>query len=156
MNLVNYVPINVDTDLTQDSADTKFVEGKAGDYYTETTITSDSEKEVQIQSIEEGNKMVDSDDELDLWELEQMPHTLIELAVGQLLEEFMLEEEIKFQGIDKCKIIELLEKQDRETVGFPEIPVRIACEQEECIEEEICDRSLLKCIEQKKVYIKME
>ena len=31
---------------------------------------------------------------------------------------------------------------DRETVGSPEIPVRIDYEQEECIEEEICDKSL--------------
>ena len=62
----------------------------------------------------------------------------------------MLEEEIEFQGIDKCKIVELPDKQeierctDRETVGLPGMPVRIAYEQEECIEEEICDRSLPK------------
>ena len=53
MNPVNYAPINVDTDLTQDLIDTEFVEGKADDYYTETTITCDSEEEVQIQNIEE-------------------------------------------------------------------------------------------------------
>ena len=62
----------------------------------------------------------------------------------------MLEEEIEFQGLVKCKIGELPDKQeierciDRETVGSPEMPVRIACEQEECIEEEICDRSFTK------------
>ena len=61
----------------------------------------------------------------------------------------MLEEEIEFQGIDKCKIVELPDKQemerciDRETVGLPEMPVRIAYEQEEYIEE-IWDRSLPK------------
>ena len=94
--------------------------------------------------------MVDSHDALDLWEPEQIPHALIRLAEGQILEEFMLEEEIKFQGIDKCKIVELPDKQeierciDRETVGLPEMPVRIAYEQEEHIEEEICDRSLPK------------
>ena len=67
--------MNVDTDLTQDSVDTAFVEGKVDNYYTETTITCDSEEEIQIQNIEEGNIMVYSHDELDLWEPEQIPHT---------------------------------------------------------------------------------
>ena len=142
VNPVNYAPINVDTGLTQDSVDTVFVEGKVDNYYTETTITCDSEEEAQIQNIEKGNITVDSHDELDLWEPEQIPHALIRLTEGQILEEFMLEEEIEFQGIDKCKIVELPDKQeierciDRETVGLPEMPVRIAYEQEECIEEE--------------------
>ena len=62
----------------------------------------------------------------------------------------MFEEEIEFQGIDKCKIVELPDKQEierciyRETVGLSEMPVRIAYEPEKCIEEEICDRSLPK------------
>ena len=99
MNPVNYVPINVDTDLKQDSIDNESVEGKADDYYTKTTITCDSEEEVQIQNIEEGNITVDSHDELDLWEPEQIPHTFIRLAEGQILEEFMLEEEIEFHGV---------------------------------------------------------
>ena len=126
------------------------VEGKVDNYCTETTVTCDSEEEVQFQNIEEGNIMVDSQDELDLWEPEQIPHALIRLTKGQVLEEFMLEEEIKFQGIDKCKIVELPDKQeierciDRETTGLPEMPVGIAYGQEECIEEEICDTSLLK------------
>ena len=46
--------------------------------------------------------MVDSHDELDLWEPEQIPHALIRLMEGQILEEFMLEE-IEFQGLDKCR-----------------------------------------------------
>ena len=108
---VNYAPINVDTGLTQDSVDTVFVEGKVDNYYTETTITCDSEEEVQIQNIEEGNIMVDSHDELHLWEPKQIPHALIRLAEGQILEEFMLKEETEFQGIDKCKIVELPDKQ---------------------------------------------
>ena len=118
VNPVNYAPLNVDTNLTQDSVDTVFVEGKVDNYYTDTTITCDSEEEVQIQNVEEGNIMVDSHDELDLWEPEQIPHALIRLAEGQILEEFMLEEEIEFQGIDKCKIVELPDKQEieRETV----------------------------------------
>ena len=45
--------------------------------------------------------------------------------------------------MDKC-IVELPDKQeiDREIVVLPEIPVRTDCEQGECIEEEIFDRSL--------------
>ena len=45
--------------------------------------------------------------------------------------------------MDKC-IVELPDKQeiDREMVVLPKMPVRIACEQEECIEEEIFIRSL--------------
>ena len=56
--------------------------------------------------------MVDSHDELDLWESEQIPHALIRLAEGQILEEFMLEEEIEFLGVGKCKIVELPDKQE--------------------------------------------
>ena len=106
--------------------------------------------------------MVDSHDELDLWEPEHIPHAFIRLAEGQILEEFMLQEEIKFQGIDKCKIVELPDKQeierciDRETVGSPEMPVRIACEQEECMEKKFVIGLYQKCIKQKRVYIKMK
>ena len=48
-------PINVDTGLTQDSLDTVFVEGKVDNYYTEMTITCDSEEEVKIQYRREYN-----------------------------------------------------------------------------------------------------
>ena len=106
VNPVNYAPINVDTGLTQDSVDTVFIEGKVDNYYTETTITCNSEEEVQIQNIEEEeNIMVDLHDKLDLWEPGHIPHAVIRLTEGQILEEFMLEEEIEFQGIDKCKIV---------------------------------------------------
>ena len=114
MNPVNYAPINVDTDLTQDPLDTEFVEGKVDNYYTETTITCDSEEDVHIQNIEERNIMVDSHVELDLWELEQIPHAFIRFAEGQILGEFMSEEEVEFQGIDKCKIVKLPDKQETE------------------------------------------
>ena len=43
-------------------------------------------------------------DEIDLWELTQIPHTGMKLTEGQILEEFMLEEEIAIQDKDKCKI----------------------------------------------------
>ena len=51
-------------------------------------------------------------DELELWALIEIPGTPIRLTEGQILEEFMLEEEIEFQGIDKCKIIELPDEQE--------------------------------------------
>ena len=65
VNPVHYAGINLDTGLTQDSVDTVFVEGKVDNYCTENTITCDSEEEVQIQNIEEGNITVDSHDKLD-------------------------------------------------------------------------------------------
>ena len=94
---------------------------------------------MQIQNVEEGNIMVDAHDELNLWESEHIAPTVIRFAEGQILEEFMLEEEIEFQSIDKCKIVELPDQQEieRETLRLPEMPVRIAYEQEKCIEEEI-------------------
>ena len=66
MNPVTFAPINVDTDLTQDPIDTEFAEGKVDNYYTESTITCDSEEEVQIQNIE-GDVTVDSHDKRDSW-----------------------------------------------------------------------------------------
>ena len=78
----NYESMNVDTDLIQDPINTvsEFIEG-----------------EVQIQNI------VDSHDEIGLWELEQIPHTTVKLIEGQVLEEFLLEEEVELQGIDNVK-----------------------------------------------------
>ena len=89
----------------QDSVHTvfEFVEGKVDNYYTENPITCDSKEEVQIQSIDK-SITVDSQDELDLWKPVEIPDTLTKFADGQILEEFMLEEEIEFQGIDKCKM----------------------------------------------------
>ena len=74
-------------------------------------------------------------DELELWELIEILGIPISLAEGQVLEEFMLEEETDFQDIDKCKMVE--RGIDRKLVDPPEISMRMACEQEECIEEEI-------------------
>ena len=59
----------------------------------------------------------------------------------------MLEEEIEFQDVDKCKIVKLPDKQEIERCTSLEKPVRIACEQEEFIEEEICNVSLPKSYE---------
>ena len=46
--------------------------------------------------------------EIDLWELTQMLHMGMKLTEGQILEEFMLEEEIEIQDKDKCKICDSL------------------------------------------------
>ena len=54
----------------------------------------------------------------------------------------MLEEEIELQGIDKCKMVERGIDGEKCVVRSPEMSVRIAYEQEECIEEKICDRFL--------------
>ena len=111
-------------------------------------VPNESEVKTEIKNIDE-YKIVDLQDELNLWETEQIPHALKRLTEGQILEEFILEE-IEFWGIDKCIMAELQDEQeierciDRETVRPAEMPVRIACEQEECIEEEICDMSLPK------------
>ena len=143
--------INVDIGLAQDSVDTvfEFVEGKVDNYYTETTITgnSNSEEEVQIQNI-----MVDSHDELELLEPEHIPHAVIRFAGAQILEEFMLEEEIEFQGIDECKIVELPDEQEinecavSELVGNADLLVRFIKEQEteDSIKEEASNIFLTK------------
>ena len=81
-------------------------------------------------------------DELEFRKLEQIPHIMVKLMEGKVLEEIMLEEETDFQGIDKCKIVELPDKQEIERCVSPEISVRMACEQEEFTKEEICNRSL--------------
>ena len=69
-----------------------------------------------------------------MWELEQIPHTILTLTEGQVLEEFMLEEEIEFQDMDKCKIVELPDKQEIERCTSPEMSMRTACGLKECIE----------------------
>ena len=119
----------MDLDLTQDSVDTEFIEEG----------NSDSEGEVQSLGIGEC-EIIDSHDELDLWEPEHIPHASIKLMEGKVIEEFMLEEGIELQGIDKCRMVE--RGIDRETVEPPEMSVRIAYEWEGCIEEEICNRFL--------------
>ena len=76
-------------------------------------------------------------DELDFRELEQIQQVMVKLTEGEVLEEFMLEEDIDFQERDNCKNVELSDKQEieREMVVY---------EQEECVEMKICDVSLPK------------
>ena len=68
--------------MTQELVDTEYIE--------ESNSDSNSGEDVQILDLDEC-KIID---ELDLWELEQIPHAVVRLVEGQVLEEFMLEEEI--------------------------------------------------------------
>ena len=58
----------------------------------------------------------------------EMPDIPTKITDDQVIEEFMLEEEIDFQGIDECKIVE-----------FQDVPIEVANEQEleECMQEEV-------------------
>ena len=51
-------------------------------------------------------------DELDFRELEQIPQVMVKLSEGQVLEKFMLEEDIDFQEGDNCKNVELPSRQE--------------------------------------------
>ena len=44
-------------------------------------------------------------DAIDFWELKQILYAGMKLTEGQILEEFILEEEIEIQDKDKCKIV---------------------------------------------------
>ena len=150
VNPVNYGPENLGTGLTRNSDSEESME-----------VVGDGEE--PMESIEGINvcdmvelqdlscRIVEVDmqdfpttivDGLELWELIEIPGIPISLAEGQVLEEFMLEEETDFLGIDKCKMVELPDKQDIERCVSPEISVSMACEQEEFTKEEISDRSL--------------
>ena len=63
--------------------------------------------------------------ELHFRELEQIPHLMIKLTEGQVLEEFLSEEEIEFHKMNKC-IVELSDKQeiDRKIVVLSEMAVK--------------------------------
>ena len=163
-NIENSDSIDIDTGLPQN-----YDPGWARDSQKITEVidliemSGDSEGEVQSLSTDE-SRTVDSQDELDLWEPEHIPHTVIRFAKGQILEEFMLEEEIKFQGLDKCKIVQLPDEQEinecavSELIGNADLLVRFIEKQEteESIKEEVSNIILPKCIQQKKVYKKIK
>ena len=88
-NSIDYKSVNEDTRFTQESVDTEYIE--------ESNSDSNSGEEVQILDLDECEII----DELDLWELEQIPHAVVRLAEGQVLEEFMLEEEICDMSLPK-------------------------------------------------------
>ena len=71
----SYESTNMDLDLAQDSVDTEFIE--------KSNSNSNSEEGIQFLDLGECEII----DELDLWELEQIPHTMVK--EGQILEEFM-------------------------------------------------------------------
>ena len=102
----NYESMNAGLEVTTEAVDTKIIE----------VSDSDSEEEVQILDLGECEII----DELDFRKLEQIPHIMVKLTKGQVLEEFMLEEDIEFQERDKCKNVELPDKQeiDKEMVSF--------------------------------------
>ena len=77
-------------ELTQQAVDNEIIE--------ESDSNSDSEEGIQILDLGECEII----DELDFRELEQIPQVMVKLTEGQVLEEFMLEEETDFQDIDKC------------------------------------------------------
>ena len=77
----NYESINAGLEITQEAVDTEIIEDS----------NSDSDKEIQILDLDECEII----DELDFRELDQIPHITVKLTEGQVLEEFMLEEEIE-------------------------------------------------------------
>ena len=107
----NYEFMNAELEITQEVVDTEIIE----------ISDSDSEKEVQVLDLCECEII----DELDFRELEQIPQVMGKLTEGQVLEEFMLEEDIDFLERDNCNIVELPDKQeiDREMVVWPDMPV---------------------------------
>ena len=117
-------------EITPEAVDTEIIE----------ISNSDSEEEIQVLDLCECEII----DELDFRELEQIPQVMVKLTEGQVLEEFMLEEDIDFQERDNCKNVELPDKQeiDREMVVWPNMPVETSYEQEECVEMKTCNMSL--------------
>ena len=99
-NPVNCEPINLDTSLTQDLQEnaesaqsfgvpTKIIEGKVDDY----SVTSPHEENIQ---------------DIDIYDIAEMPNIPTRITDDQVIEEFMLEEEeIDFQGIDEYKIVKM-------------------------------------------------
>ena len=83
------------------------------DYSIQHSVTSPHEENIQ---------------DIDIYDMVEMPDIPTRVTGDQVIEEFMLEEETDFQGIDECKIVEL---QD--------VPIEIANEQElkECMQEEV-------------------
>ena len=78
--------MNAGLEVTKEAVDTEIIE----------VSDSDSEEEMQILDLGECEII----DELDFRELEQIPHAVVKLTEGQVLEEFMLEDNIEFQERD--------------------------------------------------------
>ena len=122
VNPVNCKPINLDTSLTQDlqengesiqsvSIVTTIIKEKVDDYPIQHSVTSPYEENIQ---------------NIDIYDVAEMPDKPTRIADDQVIEEFMLEEEeIDSQGIDECK-----------TEKLPDIYIEVANEQEleECMQ----------------------
>ena len=136
-SLQNYESKNVELEIAQEAVDTEIIE----------ISDSDSAEEIQVLDLCECEII----DEIDFRELEQIPQVMVKLTEGQVLEEFMLEEDIDFQERDICKNVELPDKQeiDREMVVWPDMSVETSCEQEECVEMKTCDMTLPKLFKAK-------
>ena len=170
INLVNYGPENLSTGLTQNSDSKEIIEVVGnGKEPIESIEGIDVYDMVEMQDLSYSTVAVDVQDmpyftvEVDAQDLQDLPTKIIdelELSDIHLIEKCILDrEEIEAQEMDKC-IVELPDKQeiDREIVVLPKMPVKTACEQEECVEEEMFDRSLPELPElckHKKAYIKM-
>ena len=125
MNSVSYEPINLDIGLTKDLQEnvesaqsfgvpTKSIEGKVDDYSIQHSVISAHEENIQ---------------NIDIYDVVEMPDIPTRFTDDQVIEEFMLEEKvIDSQGIDECK-----------TEKLQDIPIEVANEQEleECMQEKI-------------------
>ena len=88
----NYEFKNAELEITPKAVETEIIE----------ISNSDSEEEIQDLDLYECEII----DELDFRELEQMPKVMVKVTEGQVLEEFILEEDIDFQEGDNCKNVE--------------------------------------------------
>ena len=128
VNPLSYEPIHLDIGLTQDLQEnvkcmqsfgvpTKITEGEVDDYSIQHSITSPHEENIQ---------------DIDIYEMAEMPDIPIRITDDQVIEELTLEE-IDFQGIDKS-----------ETTELQDVPIEVANEQEpeECMQEVASDMTL--------------
>ena len=122
--LIDFVKDEKDIGWTQDlqenvesvqsvSVPTKIIEGKIDDYSIQHSVISSHEENIQ---------------DIDIYDMVEMPDISTRIADDQVIEEFMLEEEIDSQGIGECK-----------TEKLQDIPIEVAKEQEleECMQEEV-------------------
>ena len=126
---IDFVKDKKDIGLTQDlqenvesvqsiSVATKIIEGEVDDYSIQHSLTSPHEESIQ---------------DIDIYDIAEMPDIPTRIADDQVIEEFKLQEEIDSQGINECKTEEL-----------QEIPIEVANEQEieEYIEDVVSDITL--------------
>ena len=122
--MIDFVKDEKDIGWTQDlqenvgsvqsvSVPTKIIEEKIDDYPIQYSVISSHEENIQ---------------DIDIYDIVEMPNIPTRITHDQVIEEFMLEEEIDFQGIDEYKIVKL---QD--------VPIKVVNEQEleECMQEEV-------------------